>query len=131
MVKIQKEFGLKFLEALRSGKYEQTMMMLVVVENGVSKYCALGLFLHILGVSDEEIGIGCAPGNIDVCKAAIQSVNLCDGGEEEKIKTFGKFTHSLMKTNDSAWNKSNGSINKPENTFLDIADYFEKNCELI
>jgi hypothetical protein len=130
MVKIDKELGLKFLEALRSGKYEQTMMMMVVVENGVSKYCAMGLFLHILGVSDEEIGIGCAPGNEDACKKAIQSVNRCDGDEKEKKKTYGVFMSSLMILNDSSWHKDN-SLTKSENTFSDIADYFEKNCELV
>ncbi len=51
---MQKEMAMKWIEALRSGKYKQGKNWLCYVKGKTAKYCCLGVLCHINKVPYEK-----------------------------------------------------------------------------
>lgn len=137
--RLPKAFALKWIEALRSGKYKQGTGELVVLEDSSvydfekTKFCCLGVASHICGYSIEKLEHSFFIGNeftnvpneiIGVSnKNGLVSIlsNLNDKGilliERETLNSLYNFRNF---EEDSKL----GNFN-----FAQIADFIEDNCE--
>lgn len=100
--KLPPKFKARWLEALRSGKYEQTIGTL----HYKSRYCCLGVACKIQGYSDDLIDNACLPFQI---KDEIRKV-------PKLLKTPGN--RSVAKVAD---------MNDDGKSFEQIADWIEQN----
>ena len=111
-VKMPKDIGTKWLEMLRSGKYDQCEMEMLFIDGDKRSYCALGLLLHLLGVSDKSM--------MDYKE-----------NEEEKIALGPIFKLNPSTSAFGLLRKVSDMNDKEGKSFAEIADYIEQNIELV
>lgn len=131
--KLPKEFALKWIEALRSGKYQQGTDTLVRIENnGDTMYCCLGVACSISGIEDIPMH---SHDTIDKDKDLFEAIP-----EEIKGGTFDTKLVEILTTMNDRFDKGYYSHYikdsiifrhgyKTNYTFNEIADWIEDNCE--
>ena len=135
--KLPKEFGINWLEALRSGNHKQTNEMLfkkTVSEEGDFRegYCCLGVALSILGVSDGILNAHTLPLELEVLPKKFPEILQGDKdlGEILTVLNDGCSISGIEK-----YEKEYG-IKLPHSggqscTFEEIANWIEENVEFI
>lgn len=116
-VKLPGEFRTKWLEALRSGRYEQATGALYNYQSG--GYCCLGVACDIVGIDlkDEKVGKYLSE---DYPRALF---------EEDRHQNAKKIPEALLYERDFYRDLADKNDSNTM-TFLDIADYIEQITEL-
>lgn len=114
---LPREFGEKWVQALRGGEYKQTKNKLAKVENGKCSYCCLGVAGKMRHFTDAEM---CQYGELSELSSDNDYKDLKEiYGIPERL-ILGMLVSELIGLNDT------------ENyTFPQIADWIEQNVELI
>lgn len=122
--KLPKEFTIKWLEALRSGKYPQAEEELF---NGTG-YCCIGVAGMICGIPKKQL--------IDRSLFVENSSNQHGGYSKEQLDSFIVLPKELLGafSNDSLVgslvNRNDGMSGFKKHSFSEIADWIEENVEL-
>lgn len=128
--RLPKEFAEKWLEELRSGKYQQGIGTLVnelkVIDNKLEadKFCCLGVAGRICGVSVDLMADLNTLGSLD------RSIIYRWMVPGELINVFeGSLAIKLMRMNDGYSGEGNPSKAVKRHSFEEIADWVENNVE--
>lgn len=119
--KLPKEFTEKWLEALRSGKYNQaTGVLYSPFKHG---YCCLGLAASLCGMKDEELyGHQFIQGS---CYSIEEIEKIRKDGYPEELSTMEFYLPV------SSLGGGLAEMNDAGITFEEIADWIEENVELV
>jgi hypothetical protein len=115
--KLSEPFRTQWIEALRSGKYQQASGSLMKVEDGTIGYCCLGVACKIVGIADNHLhGYGSTANlSSDVNQVLPRMLRYeVDGIEGDAIDFRGE----CIDMNDNK-----------RYSFAQIADWLEQNTE--
>ena len=117
---MKKEIAKIWVEALRSGKYEQTRGKLKMDES----YCCLGVLCEIsgLGKFSQKVRNG-------IISFVLPSGEICRSTLPDEVLDWADMSDSLGNFNDSDVYATLSLLNDNGKTFLEIADIIELNIE--